>query len=128
MSRNKVIHKQIIILSVKFNSVPHLNVLKDIEIEKLDEHITRVIIHYGYIDEVNVPQALEDAKQKGLIIPREDVIYFLGRESVVITKHTGMSPLRESLFDFLGINSDSSTRYFNLPSDRVVEIGSQIRL
>ena len=128
LSHNKVIHKQIIILSVKFNPVPHLNILKNIEIDKLDEHISRVVIHYGYMDEVDVPRALELAKQKGLVIPPENITYFLGRESVVITKYTGMSPLRESLFDFLGINSARPTRYFNLPSDRVVEIGSQIRL
>ena len=128
LTHNKVIHKQTIILSVKFNPVPHVNVLENIEIHKLDETITRIIINYGYMDEVDVPRALALAGKKGMNIPPDKVTYFLGRESVVITKHTGMSPLRETVFDFLGVNSERATRYFNLPSDRVVEIGSQVRL
>lgn len=128
LSHNKVIHKQIIILSIEFIRVPHVDVLKNIQIDKLDEHINRLIMNYGYMDEVNVPGVLKTIKEKGLLINMEDVTYFLGRESVVITKHTGMSPLRESLFDFLGRNSARPTTYFNLPSHKVFEIGSQIRL
>ena len=51
-----------------------------------------------------------------------------GLESVVITKDTGMSPVRQTLFDFLGRNSARVSKYFNLPSDKVFEIGSRIRL
>lgn len=58
----------------------------------------------------------------------ENATYFLGRESVVITKYTGMSPFRESLFDFLGRNSARVSKYFNLPFEKVFEIGSRIRL
>jgi KUP system potassium uptake protein len=62
------------------------------------------------------------------MVKSKDITYFLGRESVVVTKHTGMSPLRETVFEFMSRNSVRATSQFNLPSDRVFEIGSKIRL
>ncbi|HSN09905.1 MAG TPA: hypothetical protein VLS85_12775, partial [Hanamia sp.] len=108
--------------------IPHVNLLNNVVIEKLDKHITLIIIHYGYMDETNIPKALKNLKGKGVVIDLENATYFLGRESVEVTKHTGMIPLRENLFDFLGRNSTRVTKYFNLPSDQVFEIGSRIRL
>jgi KUP system potassium uptake protein len=63
-----------------------------------------------------------------LKIDDKDVTYFVGRESIVVTKHTGMAPAREILFEFMNRNSVRATRYFNLPFERVFEIGSKIRL
>ncbi len=128
LKHNQVIHDQIYIVSIQFDPVPHINLLNKVTIEKLDKHVTLIIIHYGYMDETNVPEALQSLKQKGVDIDLENATYFLGRESVEVTKNTGMTPLRESLFDFLGRNSTRVTRYFNLPSDKVFEIGSRIRL
>jgi len=128
LKHNKVLHEQIIILSIKLNPVPHVNLLNNAKIEKLDKYIICVILQYGYMDSIDVPQALKLLKEKGLAIDLKNSTYFLGRESVVITKHTGMSPLRETLFEFLGRNSSRASKYFNLPSEKVFEIGSQIRL
>ena len=80
------------------------------------------------MDETNIPKALKTLKEKGVVIDLKNATYFLGRESVEVTKNTGMSLLRENLFDFLGRNSTRVTKYFNLPSDQVFEIGSRIRL
>ena len=128
LKHNKVLHEQIIILSVQLNPVPHVTLLPNVIIEKLDKYITLVILQYGYMNTIDVPRALRLLKEKGLIIDLKNATYFLGRESVVITKNTGMSPLRETLFEFLGRNSARATKYFNLPSDKVFEIGSQIKL
>lgn len=128
LKHNQVIHDHIYIVSIQFDPVPHVNLLKKVTIEKLDNHVTLIIIHYGYMDETNIPEALKSLKEKGLVIDLENETYFLGRESVEVTKNTGMTPLRESLFDFLGRNSTRVTKYFNLPSDKVFEIGSRIRL
>jgi len=128
LKHNKVIHEKIIILSVHFERVPHVDLLKNFKISQVDEHITLLVLQYGYMDITDIPGAIELVKQKGVEIDLKNAIYFLGRESVVITKDTGMSPLRETLFDFLGRNSARVSKYFNLPSDKVFEIGSQIRL
>lgn len=129
LKHNQVIHEKIIILSIEFSQVPHLSVIKNATIKKLDEHVTLILLHYGYMDETDIPEALHQLNEKRLAaIDLENVTYFLGRESIEITKFTGMNPLREMLFDFLGRNSTRLTRYFNLPSEKVFEIGSRIRL
>jgi KUP system potassium uptake protein len=128
LKHNKIIHEKIIIVSVKFDRVPHVDLLKNFKIAVLDKHITHLILHYGYMDTTDIPKAIRKLKEKGVIIDLENSTYFLGRESVVITKDTGMSPLRETLFDFLGRNSARISKYFNLPPEKVFEIGSRIRL
>jgi len=128
LKHNKIIHQKIFILSIQFEQVPHVDLLKKFRIAILDNHITLLILHYGYMDTTDIPKAIQLLKQKGVFIDVKNATYFLGRESVVITKDTGMSPLRETLFDFLGRNSARISKYFNLPSDKVFEIGSRIRL
>jgi KUP system potassium uptake protein len=128
LKHNKIIHEKIIIVSVQFDRVPHVDLLKNFKIALLDEHITHLVLHYGYMDTTDIPDAIQKLKQKGVVIDLKNATYFLGRESVVITKDTGMSPLRETLFDFLGRNSARISKYFNLPSEKVFEIGSRIRL
>lgn len=128
LKHNKVIHDHIIILCIQFDSVPHVDLMKNYTIDPTDDHITLIVLHYGYMDTTDVPHAFYLLKQKGLNIDLQQATYFLGRESVVITKYTGMSPLRETLFDFLGRNSARVSKYFNLPSEKVFEIGSRVKL
>jgi KUP system potassium uptake protein len=128
LKHNKVIHQKIYILCIQFERVPHVDLLKRFKFTTLDNHITLLILHYGYMDTTDIPKAIHQLKEKGIVIDLKNVTYFLGRESVVITKNTGMSPLRETLFDFLGRNSARVSKYFNLPSEKVFEIGSRIRL
>jgi len=125
---NKVIHEHILILCIKFDPVPHVDILKKVEVNRLDEHMMLIILHYGYMNITDIPAALRRLKEKGVDIDLKNATYYLGRESVVVTKHTGMSPLRENLFDFLGRNSARLSQYFCLPSEKVFEIGSRIRL
>ena len=128
LMHNKVLHEKIIILSVQFIAIPHVELLENVEINELDKYINHIILYYGYLDKTDIPHALQLLKEKGLTIDQNNATYFLGRESIVIAKHTGMSPLRETLFNFMGRNSVKATRYFNLPSEKVCVIGSQIRL
>lgn len=125
---NKVLHEKIIILSVQFIAIPHVELLDKIQIYELDKYITHVVIYYGYLDKTDIPHALKLLKEKGLTIDQNNVTYFLGRESIVVEKHTGMSPFRESLFNIMGKNSVKATTYFGLPPEKVCIIGSQIRL
>ena len=125
---NKILHEHIIILSIEFDQVPHVSLLKNAIFTKLDKYTTLIIIHYGYMDTTDIPDALRLLNQTGVAIDFENAIYFLGRESVVVTKHTGMSPFRETVFEYLGRNSARITSYFNLPYNKVFEIGSRIKL
>lgn len=126
LKHNKVLHERIIILTVKYHNVPHVNVTDSIHIDKIDDRIQHVNIGYGYRDNTDIPKALEQVEDQ--LHLGKDVTYVLGRESVVITKNTGMHPIREGLFEFLSRNSVRATRYFNLPNNDVFEVGSQIKL
>ncbi|HEY5368383.1 MAG TPA: potassium transporter Kup [Hanamia sp.] len=125
---NKVLHEHIIILNIEFDPVPHVSLLKKATITKMDEQISLVTLHYGYMDNTDIPEALQILNKERIKIDLENAIYFLGRESVVVTKHTGMSPFRETVFEYLGRNSARITSYFNLPYNKVFEIGSRIKL
>ncbi|HUZ61190.1 MAG TPA: potassium transporter Kup [Hanamia sp.] len=128
LKHNKILHEHIIILSIEFDQVPHVDLLKKASITKLDKYTTLIIIHYGYMDNTDIPGALQILNKERIEIDLENAIYFLGRESVVVTKHTGMSPFRETVFEYLGRNSARITSYFNLPYNKVFEIGSRIKL
>ena len=128
LKHNKILHKHIIILSIEFDQVPYIDLLKKASITKLDKYSTLIVIHYGYMDITDIPEALQILSKEHIEIDLENAIYFLGRESIVVTKYTGMSPFRETLFEYLGRNSARITTYFNLPYSQVFEIGSRIKL
>ena len=125
---NKILHEHIIILSIEFDQVPRVDLLENASITKLDKYSTLIVVHYGYMDRTDVPEALQLLNEKKIPIDLENATYFLGRESIVVTKHTGMSPFREIVFEYLGRNSARITSYFNLPYNKVFEIGSRIKL
>ncbi|MEO6818750.1 MAG: potassium transporter Kup [Ginsengibacter sp.] len=125
---NKILHENLVVLSIEFDQVPHVDLIEKARITKLDERTTLIIIHFGFMDRSDIPQALQLLNESTTQIDLENAIYFLGRESIVVTKHTGMSPFRETVFEYLGRNSARITGYFNLPYNKVFEIGSRIRL
>lgn len=127
LQHNRILHENIIILTVKYLSVPYVDLSHNVEVVQLDGNMHQVLIFYGYMDTPDVPYALSLVNDRNLHID-DSTTYFLGRESVVITENTGMHPFREALFEFMSRNSIRATRYFNLPNERVFEIGSQIRL
>jgi KUP system potassium uptake protein len=75
-----------------------------------------------------VPQALARAREQGLELDNDDVTYFLGRETLIVTKAPGMAIWRERLFVFLARNALRAPTYFRLPPERVVEIGVQVEI
>ncbi len=128
LMHNKVLHEKIIILSIQLLDVPHVNLLDKFEMYELDKNITHAVIYFGYLDKTDIPKSLELLKEKGFAINQNNLTYFLGRESIVVEKHAGMSSFRESLFNIMGKNSVKATKYFCLPPEKVCIIGSQIRL
>nr|MBC7613959.1 potassium transporter Kup [Pseudopedobacter sp.] len=125
---NKVIHEQVIITSIKIANVPYLELKENLELKRLNENIFQVIATYGYMDQPDIPTLVELLSELKVIGNVDDITYFLGKETIVITKDTGMSPWRETLFDFMSRNSERITTYFNLPPQKVCEIGTQVKL
>ena len=85
-------------------------------------------IRYGFMDEPNVPEALAHAREQGLGLDEDDVTYFLGRETLIVTEAPGMARWREQLFVLMARNAVRATTYFRLPPERVVELGVQVEI
>lgn len=124
----KVIHKHVIFLNVQLDTVPYVVNANRIEIEQLSGTFWNVNMHFGFKDDINIPDALKHCKIAGVSFDLMDTSYFLGRETLIPKIKSDMAYWRELLFVFMYRNSDSATSFYRLPSNRVVELGSQVVL
>jgi KUP system potassium uptake protein len=125
----KALHKQVILLTMINDEVAHLENEERFHLQDLGAGMFRLTAHFGYMEELDVPALLELVAAGGMQIPPMDTTYFLGRETVIVTKrHSGMATWRELLFASMMRNAESAGRYFRLPINRVVELGAQIEL
>lgn len=87
------------------------------------------MVRYGFMQDPDIPHALELVSQEGLDLSPMNTTYFLGRETLIATKHqSGMAMWRENLFAIMARNARTATSFFHLPPNRVVELGAQIEL
>ena len=124
----KVIHKHVIFLNVQLETVPYVGNANRIEVEQLSSTFWNVNMHYGFKDDINIPDALKHCTIPGISFDLMDTSYFLGRETLIPKIKSDMAYWRELLFVFMYRNSDSATSFYRLPSNRVVELGSQVVL
>jgi KUP system potassium uptake protein len=126
---NKVLHEKVILLSIQTRHVPEVAAPGRIErIVDLGQGLYQVVVVYGFMQTPNVLEALELARKGGLVMDVNDTSYFLGRETLLITDKKGMSKWRKQLFWFLSRNARPANAFFHIPSNRVVELGTQIEL
>jgi KUP system potassium uptake protein len=125
---NKVLHEHVVTLMVTTQPVPHVPVDERVVVRPLGQGIYDVRVRYGFMEDPNVPQALERAREMGLELDPEDVTYFLGRETLIATKTPGMALWRERLFVLMARNAVRAPTFFRLPPERVVELGVQVEL
>jgi len=128
MKHNRVLHKQIVVLSIIFTKVPHMNLEESITIENPTDGFYRVMAPYGFMDNANIQQVIDILNKKGLQIKLEKTTFFLGRELLVVKDKSGLLRFRKKLFVLLSRNSQRVTEFFNIPNDRVFEVGSQIEM
>jgi KUP system potassium uptake protein len=128
LRHNKVLHQRVVILSVQTTHTPHVTPEERLSVAPLGCALFNVVLRYGFMDDPNVPEALARASEQDLQIDFSDVTYFLGRETVIVTKHPGMATWREKLFVLMSRNAIRATAFFKLPPDSVVELGVQVEL
>ena len=90
--------------------------------------LTAIGVVYGFMQDPNVPEALRTAQNRGLGIDADDITYFLGRETILVTHRRGMALWREKLFVLMTRNAVRATAFFRLPPERVVELGVQVEI
>lgn len=125
---NKVLHERIMILTLTTDDVPRVPRDEKILVEPLSAGFSCVTGRYGFFEEPNVPHLLALAREHGLDCKIDDAIFFIGRERIIPDRRPVMSLWREAVFAFLSLNALGATRYFHIPPDHVVEIGTQVEL
>jgi KUP system potassium uptake protein len=129
LKHNQVLHGRVLILNVKVEDVPHVPAEKRVEIHDAGEGFYRVILHYGFMQEVDIPRDLSSIKTCGEPFNMMTTSFFLGRQKLIASKRApGMALWREKLFAWMLKNSESAMEFFKLPTNRVVELGSQLQI
>jgi KUP system potassium uptake protein len=126
LKHNKVLHDQVILLSVITDDVPEVAAGERVNVESLGEGFYRVIARYGFMQQPNVPSIFPQCTSLGVKLRPNDTSYFLGREQLIPTGRSQMPRWRKKLFVFMSRNAQSATQFFGLPPNRVVELGAQI--
>jgi KUP system potassium uptake protein len=128
LKHNQVLHERVILLTVAIEEVPHVADSKRLEIEPAGEGFYRIVLHYGFMEEVDVPRDLARIEGCGPAFAAMTTSFFLGRQKLVATRRAGMAPWRERLFSWMLKSSESAMEFFKLPINRVVELGSQVEI
>jgi KUP system potassium uptake protein len=125
---NGVVHEQVLLVTVRIDGVPHLHDEQRLEVEPLEEGFYRVTLHFGFMEEPDVPRALARLNVPGLQFESERVPYFVNRTRVIQTEVYSMAPWREHLYTLMRRNAASATDFFRLPASRVFEIGTSVEM
>jgi KUP system potassium uptake protein len=126
LKHNRVLHERNIILTIKTEDVPRVPRHERIEIDRGAGTFFRVIAHYGFMETPSVPKILDQCRRKDLNIDIAATSFFLSRRSLKTTMKSEMPRWQERLFIWLAGRAEDATEYFRIPSDRVVEVGTQV--
>ena len=128
LKHNKVLHENNLFVTVVMHEEPWIPQERRIELEDLGHQCWRVIVHYGFKDEADVPAALSQIRSCGCQLEAITTSYFVSRESIVPTVGSGMAPWREKMFAQMHRNASSIADFLKLPSGAVVELGTKVEI
>ena len=128
LKHNKVLHERVVLLTVRIEDVPYVTEEKRLETKEYGAGFFRVLLRYGFMEEINVPAALAQLKQIGPQCKMMDTSFFLARQTLLPSSRPGMAIWREKLFAWMLRNAESAMEFFKLPTNRVVELGSQVEI
>jgi KUP system potassium uptake protein len=122
---NRVVHQEVILLTIVTTEQARVMPDERVSVQVPQEGFKRVVARYGFMDQPDIPRLLEEERIPSW--PIEHCTFFLGRETLLPAIGGGMARWRQHLFAFMTRNSQRAATFFNVPPDRVMEIGSQIR-
>jgi KUP system potassium uptake protein len=128
LKHNKVLHERIVLLTVSIADQPYWPDDQRVKKEDLGHGFHRVVLRFGFMEEANVPLALKGAAGSGKEFKMMDTSFFLSRQTLIASERPGMALWREKLFAWMLRNAESAMEFFRLPSNRVVELGSQVEI
>ena len=129
LKHNQVLHSRVLILNVKVEEVPHVPLENRLEVHDAGQGFYRMVLHYGFMEEVDIPKDLARINTCGDPFNMMSTSFFLGRQKLIASKRrAGMALWREKLFAWMLKSSESAMEFFKLPTNRVVELGSQLQI
>ena len=128
LKHNRVLHDRVILLTVKVTDMPFFPEQDRFNHEALGEGFHRVILRYGFMESPDIPAALKSFDRCGGEFRMMETSFFLSRQTLLASAHPGMALWREKLFAWMLRNAESAMEFFRLPTNRVVELGSQIEI
>ena len=129
IKHNKVLHERNIMVTVVTRDVPFVSDQERINVEKMDDRFFRIFVYYGFKDQPNIPKALQQAyDDAGVEFNMMRISFFISRDRLIHTVGHGMAPWREKLFISMQRNTSPVSDFYQIPPNRVVEMGSQIEI
>ena len=128
LKHNKVLHEQNLFVTVKNHEVPWIAEEQRLEVNPLGNACWQVLVHYGFMDQIDLPKALLELHKHGCVFEPMQASYFLSRDNIVPSNLPGMARWREKLFAHMHHNASAAAEYLNLPNNAVVELGAKVEI
>ena len=128
LKHNKVLHERIFLLTVRVEDVPYVESGSRATVKDYGAGFYRIVLRYGFMEEIDVPAALAQVEGCGATCKMMDTSFFLARQTLLASSRPGMAIWRERLFAWMLRNAESAMEFFKLPTNRVVELGSQLEI
>ena len=128
IKHNKVLHERVVILTVEIADEPYVDETARCEMHDLGDGFYRAVLHYGFMEETDVPKGLKSMSRCGGEFDMMNTSFFLSRQTLIASEKPGMPIWREKIFAWMLRNSATAMEFFRLPTNRVVELGSQVEI
>jgi KUP system potassium uptake protein len=128
LKHNKILHERVIVLQIDTVDVPRVSEASRVEIERLGKGFYSMIVHYGFMEQPDVPAALRGCRPQGIAYDEMETSFFLGRETLVPAQHSRIGRLRRNVFISLAHSASASKTFFRIPPNRAIELGNQVQV
>ena len=128
LKHNKVLHERVVFLTVVMRDIPYVDPEKRIEVKTLGCDFYQFLAYYGFKEDPDVPALLEESGRRGFAFDMMETSFFVSRETLIPTVSPGMAMWRERLFASMSKNAVKASEFFQIPTNRVVELGTQVEL
>ncbi|WP_205609898.1 potassium transporter Kup [Noviherbaspirillum galbum] len=128
LMHNKVLHERTIFLTIRNEAIPHVPPDQRVKVENLGHDCYQVDVHFGFMDEQDIPAALAQCGGFDPALAPMETSYFIARQTVIPRVGSGMALWRETLFATLSRNARDAADYYRIPANRVIELGTQVEI
>ncbi len=128
LKHNKVLHDRIVLLHVVTANIPRVPPERRIEVAHLGDNFHSIVVRYGFVEQPDIPRALEECNIHELHFNMMDTSFFVGRVTIVADKQSGIGAIRRRVFEAMHRNALAATEFFRIPPNRVIELGGQVEI